>query len=157
MLLHTVLIYTDVRVESRTSYNETSTTMIIGGCDRDGCVVYNDVTQQLLLALLEGRYVSTKINCRISSKHPKAYLTQLAEVQAANIPVLVMQNDDVLIPARVKCGQAVEDVRLYVSGGCHEIVLANTEVNTRADTWINLPRVLLASMEQGKTDTWEAF
>ena len=73
---------------------------------------------------------------------------RVAEVQAANIPVLVMQNDDVVIPARVKCGQAVEDARLYVSGGCHEIVLADTEVCTRADSWINLPRILLDSMEK---------
>lgn len=157
MLFHTLLIYTDVRFEAHSSFHETSTTIIIGGCDQEGRVVYNDVTRQLLLAVLEGRYVNTKVNCRVSLGHPKEYFARLAEIQAANIPLLVMQNDDVLIPARVKCGQELEDARLYVSGGCHEIVLANTEVNTRADTWINLPRILLASMERGATDGWEAF
>ena len=60
----------------------------------------------------------------------------------------MMHNDDVLIPARVKWGQTAEDARWYVGCGCHEIVLANTEVCTRADSWINLPRILLESMRR---------
>jgi formate C-acetyltransferase len=37
---------------------------------------------------------------------------------------------------------------MYVGGGCHEIVLQGTEVCTRADTWISLPRLLLGTMER---------
>lgn len=156
-LFHVLLSYTDVRFDAKIQYNETSTTMILGGCDTQGTPVFNDVTRCILHAVLEGRYISTKINCRISSAHPEAYFDLLATVQTANIPVIVMQNDDTLIASRVRRGQAVEDARLYVSGGCHEIVLANTEVNTRADTWISLPRLVLKTMEREQPETWEAF
>ena len=156
-LFHVLLTYTDIRFDARIQYNETSTTMILGGCDTEGTPVFNGVTRCILGAVLEGRYISTKINCRISSKHPQDYFDLLATVQTANIPVIVMQNDDTLIASRVRRGQAVEDARLYVSGGCHEIVLANTEVNTRADTWISLPRVLLDTIKREQPATWEEF
>ena len=156
-LLHMLLTYTDTRFEVRRGFFETSTTIEIGGCHLDGTPCYNGVTRALLEAVLEGRYVNTKINCRVSRAHPKAYFEQIAAVQAARIPVLVMQNDDAIIAARVKCGQSIEDARTYVGGGCHEITLQNTEVCTRADTWINLPRLLLDAMETSGAETFEAF
>lgn len=157
-LLHALLTYTHVRFESDTAFHETSTTIVIGGCDREGNTVYNEITRIILECLLEGRYINTKINCRISSKHPREYIEMLAKVQTSEIPVIVMQNDDVLISARVRQGQEEQDARLYVGGGCHEVVLANTEVNTRADTWINPTRVLLDVMEKSpEYATWDEF
>ena len=156
-LFHSLLTYTDTRFEVKRGFFETSTTIEIGGCRLDGTPCYNGVTRALLEAVLEGRYVNTKINCRVSSAHPKAYFDEIAAVQAARIPVLVMQNDDTIIAARVKCGQALEDARTYVGGGCHEITLQNTEVCPRADTWINLPRLLLDAMETSDAETFDAF
>jgi pyruvate-formate lyase len=149
-LIHALFIYTEVRFDAEKSYHETSTTIIIGGCDQDGNLIYNSVTKLILKALLNGRYIGTKVNCRISSKHPHEYFRKLAEIQIANIPSIVMQNDDAIIAARIKVGQELEDARLYVSGGCHEVVLAGTEVNTRADTWISLPTILLQTLNSNE-------
>ncbi len=63
-----------------------------------------------------------------------------------------MHNDDVFIPARVRYGQAEEDARLYVGCGCHEIVLANTEICIHADSWINLPGFLLRTLSSVEDD-----
>ncbi len=156
-LIHALFLYTDVRFELRRAVHETSTTIILGGCDRDGAVVYNDLTKLFLEVLVQGRYIGTKVNCRISSKHPRAYFENLADVQLANLPVIVLQNDDVILAARTAQGQAIEDCRLYVSGGCHEIVLQNTEVNTRADSWISLPRLLLKTLETSAAESFEDF
>ena len=156
-LIHMLLAYTDERFTMWTHHHETSTTMILGGCDCEGNVVYNEVTRIILEAVREGRYIGTKINCRISSAHPRAYFEDLAAVQLENLPVIVMENDDVIIAARVRQCQAIEDSRLYVSGGCHEVVLQNTEVNTRADSWISLPRILLDTVKNSRAETFDAF
>ena len=156
-LIHALLMYTDIRFGMKKGVRETSTTLILGGCDRAGNIVYNDLTRLVLEVLTEGRYIGTKINCRISARHPKEYFENLADVQLANLPVIVLQNDDVIIASRVYQGQAIEDARLYVSGGCHEIVLQNTEVNTRADSWISLPRLLLKTLQTCEEDTFEGF
>jgi len=156
-LLHCVLLYTAVRFSENTSMKETSTTIMVGGCDREGTPVFNEVTRLLVEAELEGRYVNTKFDCRISKAHPGEYLALLGRIQLAGLAVLVYQNDDTHIPARVKQGMDVEDARLYAAGGCHEIVLAGTEVCTRADTWISLPRILLDTMERGEYESFDAF
>jgi len=156
-LFHMLLAYTDVRFESETQYNETSTTIVLGGCDRNGSPIFNDVTKLILHAALDGRYISTKLNCRISSKHPREYFDLLSDIQSVNLAVFVMQNDEVIIPALVKRGIALEDARLYVGGGCHEILPANNSVCTRADTWISLPRLVLAAMEGEEPGSFEDF
>lgn len=143
-----LLLYTEVRFDAARGYHETSTTIELGGCDRAGNVVYNDLTALILDAVMNVRSINTKINCRISKAHPQEYLEKIAYIQLSGIPTLMMHNDDVLVAGRVNCGQDAEDARMYVGGGCHEIVLQGTEVCTRADTWISLPRLLLGTMER---------
>ena len=145
-LIGALLLYTEIRFDAARGYHETSTTIELGGCDRSGTVVYNELTELFLDAVRELRTINTKINCRISRNHPAEYLKKIAELQLTNLPTVMMHNDDVLIPARVRCGQDISDARMYVGGGCHEIVLQGTEVCTRADTWISLPRLLLGTM-----------
>lgn len=156
-LLADLLYYTAVRFDEDNGYHETSTTIILGGCDREGQVVYNDVTRLLLDVEKEIRVVSVKFDCRISSAHPEAYLRQLCGIQLAGLPVLVFMNDEIHIAARVKHGQAIEDARCYVAGGCHEIVLGGTEVCTRADTWIGLPALLLRTLRKQTWDSYDSF
>lgn len=145
-----LLLYTDIRFEARTAYYETSTTIELGGTDVDGSVIYNELTKIILEAVMTVRSINTKINCRISRKHSEEYLQLLAKVQLADLPTIMMHNDDVLIPARVALGQAYEDACRYVGGGCHEIVLGGSEVCTRADTWISLPRIFMRTLENHK-------
>ena len=156
-LLCDLLVYTDMRFDFANAYHETSTTIELGGCTPDGTVVYNALTEMILQAVMEVRSVGTKINCRISRAHPTAYLEKIAQVFLADLPCVMIHNDDVLISARVKLGQQVEDARCYVGCGCHEVVLANAEVCTRADTWISLPRILLESLRrQSCAESYEA-
>lgn len=150
-LICNLLLYTEARFAyTKGEYHETSTTFEIGGCDASGTVIYNALTEMILDAVMNLRTNGTKINCRISKHHPRAFFEKIAQVQLEELPTVMMHNDDVLIPARVKHGQAVEDARLYVGCGCHEIVLSNSEVCTRADSWISLPRILLQTLEENE-------
>jgi formate C-acetyltransferase len=150
-LIHALLAFTDAKFGINDGfYLETSTTVVIGGCDRHGQVVFNDITRMVVEACIESRYIGTKIIARISGNHPQEYYALLAEFVSSGANVLVMPNDDTLIPANRRWNKALEDCRLYVGGGCHEMVLSNTEVNTRADNWINLPGLLLQTLAPGK-------
>ena len=150
-LIHALLAYTEIRFDMDNRMSETSTTIVIGGCDADGNAVYNAVTDMITDAISEGRYIGTKLLARVSSSHTDAYLGKISAILSSELPVVVCQNDDVIIAAHERYGKALRDCRLYVGGGCHETVLANTEVNTRADSWLNMPRLLLKTMEKGKT------
>ena len=157
-LICDLLIYTEIRFDAKNRYWETSTTIELGGCDSEGNVVYNELTKMILDAVITLRTIDTKINCRISKNHPKEYLEKLAKLQMAKLPSFMMHNDDVLIPAKVRYGHKIEDAREYVGGGCHEIVLQGSEVCTRADSWVSLPRILLRSMElDNESDSFDSF
>jgi len=122
----------------------TNTTVIIGGCDRDGTPVCNDLTRLIVEIRLELPYVDPKINARISREHPHDYFRLLAELTAGGDNGLAIFNDEVIIPANVQMGKALEDCRRYVGGGCQENLLENCEVNSRATIYLNLLQVFLA-------------
>ena len=140
-LIRAFLAMTDAKFEIR-QRKETSTTVVIGGCDARGSAVFNDVTRMIVEAYKELRLVNPKLNGRISAKHPREYFDLLANLVACGTNVLAVFNDDMVIKANVKRGKAVEDCRLYVAGGCQENMLQNTEINSRATLYLNLSQVL---------------
>lgn len=137
---------------------ETSTTVIIGGCDAAGGVVFNELTAMILDSYAERRLLNPKLNARISPRHPHEYFERLSGLVAQGSNAVVILNDDVIIPANVRQGKAVEDCRLYVGGGCQETLLQNCEVHSRATVWFNLPGTLLRVMRQrGDAVSFEVF
>lgn len=121
----------------------TNTTVVIGGCDAQGAVIFNELTRMIIEIYTELRLVDPKLNARISARHPQEYTRLLAGLTAGGCNSLAIFNDDVIIPANEKMGKALKDCRLYVGGGCQENLLENTEVNSRATIYLNLAQVFL--------------
>ena len=121
----------------------TNTTVVIGGCDRDGKPVFNDVTRIILEAHRALKLVDPKLNARLSRAHPAKYVTLLAEWAAGGGNALSVFNDEVIIAANVKAGKALADARRYVAGGCQENVLENCEISSRATIYLNAVQVFL--------------
>lgn len=121
----------------------TNSTVTIGGCARDGTPVFNEVTRLVLELHREQGLIDPKVNARLSARHPPEYLALLARFNAGGGNSLSIFNDDVVIPANVRMGKAVEDCRAYVGGGCQENVLESGEINSRATIYLNLMHVFL--------------
>jgi len=146
-LLHRFIALTDVRfAPTHGEAPESSTCIIVGGCDAGGRPVANDLTMMILDAYREVGFINPKINARVSSNSPPEYIDALARTLAGGANVLSIMNDDALIPAHVGRGKRIEDVRLYCAGGCHEPAVAGFEVNHRAGFyWMNIARVFEAT------------
>ena len=142
-LMQAYLAITDVKFNFRCDPRDTSTTVIIGGCDRNGEPVFNEVTRIIVEAYRDLRIVNPKLNARLSLRHPSEYFGLLADLISAGTNVVALFNDDVIIEANVRAGKAREDARLYVGGGCQENMLQNTEINSRASIYLNLAQVFL--------------
>lgn len=154
-LLSALLAFFDVRfgMHEAQDHNGTNTTIVIGGCDASGKVIYNEITRMVIEIYQELRLVDPKLNARLSLEHPAEYFTLLAELAVAGNNTLAVFNDAVIIAANVKMGKALEDCRVYVGGGCQENVLENTEQNSRATIYLNLSQVLLMGFDPGQW-TW---
>lgn len=155
-LLCFLLALFDVRfgLDTISEHVGTNTTIMIGGCDAGGEVVFNDLTRMIIEIYLEHGLVDPKLNARISARHPAAYHDLLAGLVSGQCSSLAIFNDHVVIPANVRMGKAEEDCRLYEGGGCQENVLANTEVNSRASIYLNTVQVLLMGCDPQR---WSAF
>ena len=57
--------------------HELENTYTLGGCDKDGKPLYNELTQMFLRATREEKLIYPKIKCRFSENSPKEYLFKL--------------------------------------------------------------------------------
>ncbi|MCU6736126.1 pyruvate formate lyase family protein [Diplocloster agilis] len=137
------LIHTDARWDlTGDEFASTNNSLIIGGCDQEGNVIYNDITRMILEVYDEYELVNPKIQARISSRHPEEYFSRTAAMIAGGKNVFSFLNDDVIIASNVRMGKDLKDARLYSAGGCQEPVLDNTELNCRAFLYLSLPQLV---------------
>jgi formate C-acetyltransferase len=144
-LLARWLLPTDIKFRVRESSGyavETSTCMELGGCDETGAPVWNDVTRLIIEIHGELKLLNPKLNCRFSSSSPEEYLEAVSAALLRGQNNYVMLNDDTLIPGQVRSGKTVEEARLYVNGGCQEIMAEGVEHTAGAYYYLSLPRVL---------------
>ncbi|MEI6518752.1 MAG: pyruvate formate lyase family protein [bacterium] len=145
-LLSFFLSISDVRYGMRKSepwHVGTNGTITLGGCDKDGTPIFNEITLLIIEIHRDLKLIDPKINARISLQHPIEYFELLADSISSSDNTIAIFNDDVIIPANTQMGKALEDSRLYVGGGCQENVLENCEINSRAIIYLNLMHVFL--------------
>ncbi|HCE46500.1 MAG TPA: hypothetical protein DET40_23390 [Lentisphaeria bacterium] len=134
---------TDIKFDiENVKWPETSTTLTLGGCDREGRPIYNEVTEIFLEAHSKCNYVNPKLNCRFGRNSDPRYIRELSRQVLAGHNVFAFLNDDSLIEANVKAGKRREDCNLYGAGGCQETVVEGCEHSEGAYYYFNMPRIL---------------
>lgn len=152
-LIDCMITITDARWEHTAQTSGTNASVVIGGCDAEGNLIFNDVTRMILDTFVRLPLSSPKLQARISIAHPREYKMLLAKVAALGRNCLSVLNDDILIEAHRRAGKELEDCRLYLAGGCQEPVLSN-ECNSRAFFYINLPQLLNGMLFPEELDFW---
>lgn len=155
-LLAEFLAITDAKWDIRNdiALGGVNTTVFVGGCDRDGTPIFNDLTRMTFEIYQEYKLIDPKLQVRIGKNSPDEFMDIVARFAASGANVMSIFNDDIMIPAQVKMGKPIEDSRLYVGGGCQEPVLPNCELNVRAFCYINLPKILNDTMEPQRSVFW---
>ena len=142
-LLARWLLPTDIKFHiDENTWPETSSCIMLGGCDEDGREVFNDLTRMIIDVHGELALANPKLNCRYTADAPEEYLAQIAEQTLSGHNVFALLNDDVLIPACVRMGKTEREARLYANGGCQETVVEGVEHSAGAYYYFNMARVL---------------
>ena len=102
------------------SYNdgEMEIPMSLGGCDKDGNWVDNELTRMFLDAHVGCDCVFPKLHCRISANAPKAYLEKIGDILMKGHAVFTLLNDDRFVKQYQDEGFSPEDARAYTGVGC---------------------------------------
>lgn len=101
--------------------HELENTYTLGGCDKDGKPLYNELTQMFLRATREEKLIYPKIKCRFSENSPKEYLDEINIAVVNGTSAVLFQNDDATIPALLRAGRTLEEARDYIVSGCWDI------------------------------------
>lgn len=133
---------------------ETACTVVIGGQDAQGEPVFGEVTRLILRAYREQRYVSPKLNARVCGASPEEYLRLLAETILSGVNNIAILNDRTHVKLLSNMGLDVRDSRMYIGGGCQEILAAGTQSHSRAFSYANMPGVLLDTLNHTRAELY---
>ena len=98
--------------------------VMLGGCNpATGASAVNDLTYMILEVSRDVRLIDPKINLRIDRNTPLNLLELGSQLTACGLGFPQYSNDDVVIPALVKKGYAIEDARDYSVAACWEFVI----------------------------------
>ncbi|MDH7554373.1 MAG: formate C-acetyltransferase/glycerol dehydratase family glycyl radical enzyme [Spirochaetota bacterium] len=100
--------------EGKTTQNVT-----IGGVDRQGNDVTNELSYIVLDAYADIRTVQPNFSVRISKKTPKEFLIKAVEYARDGV-LMHFFNDEIVIETLMKAGHSLEDARDYALVGCVE-------------------------------------
>ncbi len=100
------------------SDHEMEIPMSLGGCDKNGKPVYNELTRMFLDAHIGTQCVFPKLHCRIASDSPQEYLKKIGDMLMSGHAVFALLNDDRYIPQYISDGFPLEDARDYTGCGC---------------------------------------
>ena len=117
------LIHADAHLDTHLavdSYSdqEAEIPMSLGGCDKDGRPVWNELTEMFLDAHLGCNCVFPKLHCRVGSNSPEPYLRKIASLLLANHAVFTLLNDDRYVKQYMAEGFSAEDARSFIGCGC---------------------------------------
>ncbi len=98
--------------------------VMLGGCDpKTGRSAINDLTYLIIEVSRDVRLIDPKINLRIDKNTPLDLLELGSSLTRCGLGFPQYSNDDVVIPALVRKGYALEDARDYTVAACWEYVI----------------------------------
>ncbi len=97
--------------------------MVLGGFDKDGKSMYNELSQMCMQASLELKLIDPKINLRVRKNTPPELFEFATTLTKAGLGFPQYCNDDVVVPGLVKLGYSYEDALDYTVAACWEYII----------------------------------
>ena len=94
--------------------------LIVGGQDKDGCDVTNDLSFMCITASKHVFLPQPSLSIRVWNKSPHDLLLKAADLTRTGIGLPAYYNDEVIIPSLLSMGLTLEDAREYNIIGCVE-------------------------------------
>ena len=122
----------------------------LGGLDRDGNEVTNELSYVIVKAYNELDIYSPKIHIRVSEKTPKDFIMLVLSSIREGKSSFVFANDNVVIKALKKAGITEQDARNYVLIGCYEPAAYAHEIGCTGNGSINGAKMLELVLNRGR-------
>jgi pyruvate formate-lyase/glycerol dehydratase family glycyl radical enzyme len=123
---------------------------IVGGTDRDGRDVTNELTYILLDVMAESGLRDPNYQARVHAGSPDEYLTRAIEVAKTGGGVPALFNDEATVKSLASNGYPLEEARNYAPVGCVEPALPGRSFFSTDAALVNLPVCLELALNRGR-------
>ena len=141
LLLDLLSIQMNLRVP-----NGLSSGYMVGGRDKSGRVVANDLTGMLMQVIDDIRLVYPSVGLCVTGDTPKCYLDQAVEILSHGRSHPAIFNDDVITKGLLSYGIPEEETHDYIHSTCVEITPCAASNVWVASPYTNMPSILLEEM-----------
>lgn len=121
----------------------------LGGTDKKGKDVTNELTYLVLEAAKIMRTIEPSIALRIHKDTPDALISSAVDVIKTGVGYPSLFNDEALIPLLEKWGVPPEDARSYSVSGCVYMEIPGKNITRRVVGYFVLPKCLWWAFHQG--------
>lgn len=122
----------------------------LGGIDKDGREVTNELSYEIVTAYTELNIYSPKLHIRISDQTPKDFILLILSAIRQGNSSFVFANDSSVIKALMKVGISEADARNYVYIGCYEPAVYAHEIGCTGNGGINGAKMLELALNRGR-------
>jgi formate C-acetyltransferase len=131
--------------------------LMLGGVDKSGKNAFNALSRLCLKASCELKVIDPKINLRVSKTTPLAVLEEATQLTKQGLGFPQYANDDVVIPALVQHGYALEDARDYTVAACWEFIIPGCGMDIPNIGAVSFPAVVDHALRTSKAIAFDAF
>ena len=125
---------------------------MVGGRDRDGRLVANDLTEMLMQVIDDIRMVYPAVGLCYTSEMPDAILTQACELLAKGRSHPAIFNDDVISKGLERYGVPTDEAHDYIHSTCVEITPVASSNVWVASPYTNMAQLLLDTLNEEHSD-----
>ena len=129
--------------------------LMLGGRDREGRAVENELTRHFLTAVEHTRLPDPNVGFCVTEETGEEILRYVADLIGGGCCQPQIWNCDEVIRSLISRGVAAEDARLFTLSTCAEITPIGCSGVSITSPYINLLQILLDSLRAGKE--WETF
>ena len=116
--------------------------LVLGGFDKDGNSMYNELTDMCLDASLELNLIDPKINLRVGSRTPDEIFVKATHLTKRGLGFPQYCNDDVVVPGLVELGYDADDAIDYVVAACWEYIIPGCGADVPNMRTMNFPLIV---------------
>lgn len=97
--------------------------LVLGGFDKEGKSVYNELSDMCMDASLELNLIDPKINLRVGKHTPREIFIKATHLTKKGLGFPQYCNDDIVVPGLVELGYDMDDAINYVVAACWEYII----------------------------------
>ena len=157
----TELYFIDLNFDSDTyvglQQGDNGQSMVLGGYDKDGTDMYNELSSMCMKASEELLLIDPKINLRVNGTTPLERYIEATELTAKGLGFPQYSNDDVVVPGLIALGYDEEDARDYAVAACWEFIIPGKGADIVNLSTVDYPRIVGKLINDGlaKAETFD--